>query len=147
MLTAVEEAAEAAIIAAARSGDAPEGLIVAAPIPQGQSRAVQSALERMKISKIAKVPVLQTAVHHSSAAPASSALRELSLVAGAGAGVGRVQRPVVMAVAPLDSSALFHDLAFGADSAVSAFVAVLAAADALSRTDAFTLPNQVRCCC
>ena len=49
-----------------------------------------------------------------------------------------------MAVAPLDSSSLFHDVAFGADSTASAVVAILAAADALSRTpEAATLPFQI----
>jgi len=59
------------------------------------------------------------------------------------ASAARSQRPVVMAVTAMDSSALFHDLAWGADSSVSAVVALLAAADALSRTDAYTLPHQI----
>ena len=53
------------------------------------------------------------------------------------------QRPIVMAVCPLDSSAMFHGLAFGADSAASSIVATLAAADALSRTNVSALPRQV----
>ena len=53
------------------------------------------------------------------------------------------QRPIVMAVCPLDSSAMFHDLAYGADAAASSIVALLAAADALSRTDVATQTYQV----
>jgi hypothetical protein len=56
----------------------------------------------------------------------------------------RRQRPVIMAVSPMDSTALFHDLAWGADRTVSSLVALLAAADALSRTDVATLAHQVR---
>jgi nicastrin len=41
------------------------------------------------------------------------------------------QRPIIMIVCPLDSSALFHNLAFGADSAASSIVALLATANAL----------------
>lgn len=54
------------------------------------------------------------------------------------------QRPIVLAAAPLDASALFHDVAFGADAAASSLVAVLAAADALSRAPgAAGLPFQI----
>lgn len=55
------------------------------------------------------------------------------------------QRPIVMAVTAMDSSALFHDLAFGADSTASGIIAVLAAADALSRSSVSvsTLPRQI----
>lgn len=49
----------------------------------------------------------------------------------------------MQAVAPLDATALFHDLAVGADAAASSIVAVLAAADALSHTNMDTFPNRV----
>jgi hypothetical protein len=55
----------------------------------------------------------------------------------------RPQRPVVMAVCPMDAAELFHDLAFGADSAAASITSLLAAAEALSRTDAKSLPLQI----
>ncbi len=50
-----------------------------------------------------------------------------------------------MAAAQIDSSALFHDLAYGAESSVSGYIAMLAAADALSRaaTEVQALPNMI----
>jgi Nicastrin len=42
-------------------------------------------------------------------------------------------QPLVLAAATMDSSSMFHDLAFGAESAVSGTVALLAAAHALSK--------------
>lgn len=56
---------------------------------------------------------------------------------------GVAQRPIVMAVAPLDAAELFHELAFGAGSSAASVVALLAAADALSQTDAAALPSQI----
>lgn len=53
------------------------------------------------------------------------------------------QKPVVLIGAPLDTTALFHEQAFGANAAVSGLVALLAAADALAKTDAATLPLQL----
>lgn len=58
-------------------------------------------------------------------------------------GARRPQRPVVMAVCPMDAAALFHDLAFGADAAAASIATMLAAAEALSHTDAAALPYQI----
>jgi nicastrin len=56
-----------------------------------------------------------------------------------------VQRPVVMLVASLDSTALIHELSIGAVSAISGVVTVLAAADALARStpSSTSLPLQI----
>lgn len=55
-----------------------------------------------------------------------------------------VGKPVVMAAARADARALFHELAFGSESTVSGYVALLAAADALSRAaNINTLPKRV----
>ena len=58
--------------------------------------------------------------------------------------IGRSDSEFVMAVAQIDSDGLFHDIAYGADSAISGVVALLAAADALGKSDANTLPKKVR---
>jgi nicastrin len=47
-------------------------------------------------------------------------------------------RPVVVATASFDSTAFFHDLATGAEGSISGAIALLAAADALTRAD---VPN------
>jgi nicastrin len=54
------------------------------------------------------------------------------------------ERPLIVATAGMDSAALFHDLAFGADAAVSATAALLVAADALARSHGTAgLPRRV----
>ena len=57
----------------------------------------------------------------------------------------RVQRPLVLATAPLDATAFFHGLATGSDAAASSLVALVAAAEALShfKAAAAALPLQI----
>eukprot|EP00457_Paulinella_chromatophora_P003187 gb/GEZN01003193.1/.p1 GENE.gb/GEZN01003193.1/~~gb/GEZN01003193.1/.p1 ORF type:complete len:665 (+),score=84.46 gb/GEZN01003193.1/:94-2088(+) len=53
-------------------------------------------------------------------------------------------RPLVFGIAAVDANAFFHDMAYGHDSAASGTVALLVAADALSKlTDLDTLPYQI----
>ena len=42
-------------------------------------------------------------------------------------------QPLVLATAAMDSTGMYHDLAFGSQSTVSGLVALLAAADALGK--------------
>jgi len=53
------------------------------------------------------------------------------------------QRRIVMAVATFDSSAFFHDLAFGANADASGLVALLGAIEALAKVDLAQLKRQI----
>ncbi|KAG7565434.1 Nicastrin [Arabidopsis suecica] len=48
------------------------------------------------------------------------------------------RKPIVLAVASMDSASFFRDKSFGADSPISGLVALLGAVDALSRVDDFS---------
>ena len=60
-----------------------------------------------------------------------------ALEGGAGASL-----PIILATAAMDSTALFHDAARGADDSISGLVALLAAADALSGVAPGNLPTR-----
>ncbi|RYG57221.1 hypothetical protein EON66_00900 [archaeon] len=67
-------------------------------------------------------------------------------LARAGGNVGATQKPIVLAAVGMDARSLFHPTAFGANTAASGLVAMLAAADALANSDilAADLPFQAR---
>jgi hypothetical protein len=60
---------------------------------------------------------------------------------------GALPQRYVVAIAQTDATSLFHDVAFGADAAVSGLVALLAAAQALSTANVAAQPLRVSRCC